>query len=215
MIRGTDISDQNGNLNISALPNDIAFVSLKAAQGLTELDPDFQNWYHELRDARPEIVRIPYFFFDWYSDGVAQANHVLTRGVNFTESGTGPLMLDLEADSGSDIETYIMQNRELCIQRVNDFKATLLASPLYNRKDMIIYSFDDFIKNTIQQTWPDTIFWVASYQNNPPPFIDGWHFQFWQNSEYGQLNGNPTGGYYDLDEFMGTQSQLDALANIV
>lgn len=213
MIRGIDISDNNGNMNIGALPHDIAFVALKAGGGLTQLDPDFQIWYHQLRDTRPEIVRICYDFFDWYSDGATQANHILTRGVNFKETGTGPLMLDLEADSGSAVESFIIKNRALCIQRVNDFITTLLASPLYSRKDLIIYSNDDFIKNVICHTWPNTIFWIASYQDDPPPFINGWHFSFWQYSEFGKVTGETTGGYYDLDQFMGTQAELDALAN--
>lgn len=214
MIRGTDISHFEAGLNIATLPKDISFVSIKASQGATEQDPNFQGFYHDLKNKRPDIVRIPYHFLDWQADGSVQAMNFLSRGVNFKEPGTGPMMLDLEADSDSITEKYIMANRLLCIQRVNDFKAALFASPLYSRPDLIIYSNDDFIKNTIRYSWPDTIFWVASYQPHPPPFLPGWPFKFWQYSEFGQLNGAVTGGNLDLDQFTGAQTELNTLANI-
>lgn len=216
MVRGTDISDNNGNVYIEGLPsgdNGIDFVSLKAAEGLTELDPDFQDWYHRLRDNRPEIVRIPYDFFDFEQEGAPQAEHVLTRGVNYKESGTACLMLDLEADSGSEKERFIIQNRELCIKRVNDYKSTLFASKEYGRQDLIIYSNDDFIKNVLQHIFPDCIFWVASYQKHQPPFITGWEYSFWQYSQYGKITGETTGGYWDLDMCMKPQTWLNKLAN--
>jgi GH25 family lysozyme M1 (1,4-beta-N-acetylmuramidase) len=214
MIRGIDISHNNGLSVINNLPADVAFVSLKGTQGATFQDPDFQTFYHELRNQHPEKVRIDYHFFDWEADGEPQVNNVLSRGVNYTEPGTSPLMLDLEADSGSAEETFVINNRALCIQRVNNFIAALYADPRYGRKDIIIYSNDDFIKNVICHTWPDAIFWVASYQPTPPPFIPGWAYKIWQYSEYGQLNGATTGGNTDLDQWMGTQEELNALANI-
>lgn len=213
--RGIDISHNNGNVNIAALPADIAFVALKASQGATEQDPMFQQFYHALKNERPEIIRIPYHFFDWEVDGAVQAENILSRGVNYTEAGTGPLMLDLEGDDGGPIDAYINANRALCIQRVNDFKVAIITRAQYGRSDMIIYSFDSFIKiNLGGKTWPDSIFWVSSFQNTPPPTFQNWAYKFWQYSEYGQLDGTTTGGNYDLDQFMGTQDELNTLGNI-
>lgn len=212
MIRGIDVSHLD-SINIATLPNDISFVAIKASQGLSEQDPNFQATYHALKSERPEIVRIPYHFFDWYSDGILQGKNVLSRGVDYTESGTGPLLLDLEADSGSAAEKYIIANRALCIQRVNDF-ITYVRNTC-GRQELIIYSNDDFIKNVICHIWPDCVFWVASYQNDPPPFLPGWEYKFWQYSEFGQLDGAVTGGHFDLDKFFGIQQDLNKLANIV
>lgn len=212
MLRGTDISHLD-TVNLATIPNDISFVAIKASQGATSQDPNFQNNYHTLKNDRPEIVRIAGLFFDWKADGPAQANNFLSRGVNFTEPGTGPMMLDLEADSGSSNESYVINNRAACIQNVNDFTSTLRQSPLYGRRDLIIYSNDDFIENVIRHEWPDCIFWVSSFQENAPPFLPGWEYKFWQYSEFGQLNGDTTGGNFDLDYFMGTQADLDKLAN--
>ena len=213
MIRGIDVSHFEDSMNLATIPQDIAFVSMKASQGVSYQDPFFQTAYHELKNSRPEIVRIPYHFFDWEADGAPQVQNILSRGVSYTEAGTGPLMLDLEADSGSAIEKYIVANRALCIQRVNDFITALMASN-YGRTDLIIYSNDDFIKNVISHTWPETIFWVASYQDTPPPVIPGWPYKFWQYSAYGQLDGTHTGGHLDLDQWMSDQDALNALANI-
>jgi GH25 family lysozyme M1 (1,4-beta-N-acetylmuramidase) len=213
MIRGIDISHFEVGLNMATLPNDIAFVSMKASQGATEQDPNFQGFYHDLKADRPEIIRIAYHFFDWEVDGIIQAENILSRLVNYTEPGTGPLMLDLEADSGSTEESYVIHNRAICILRVNYFIAYIRANAA--RHELIIYSNDDFIKNVICHTWPDTIFWVASYQDNAPPFIPGWNFKFWQYSEFGQIDGSVSGGHLDLDQFMGTQQELNGLANIV
>jgi len=212
MLRGIDISHYQDGLDVAGLPHDIAFVSIKATQGATIQDSEFQDFYHTLRDKRPEIVRIPYHFFSWQTDGVAQAKNILSRGIGFTKPGTAPLMLDLEADSDSADEKYVIHNRQVCIGRVNDFINYFKANG--GSQKIIIYSNDDFIKNVICHTWPDTIFWVASYQKNPPPVIPGWPYKFWQYSQFGQLNGTTTGGHMDLDYFLGTQEELNALANI-
>lgn len=211
MIRGTDISHLD-SINIATLPADIAFVAIKASQGATYQDPNFQATYHALKNTRPEIIRIAYHFFDWQVDGIIQAKNILSRGVDYTGIGTGPLMLDLEADSDSAEEKYVIANRDLCIQRVNDFIAYVRDN--CGRQELIIYSNDDFIKNVVNHKWPDTIFWVASYQTNPPPFLPGWEFDFWQYSEFGQLDGTVTGGHFDLDRWMGTRDDLNKLANI-
>lgn len=210
-IRGIDVSHLD-TINIPALPADIAFVSMKASQGATYQDPKFQDTFHALRDHRPEIVRFVYHFFDWFTDGGTQAKNILSRGVDYTKSGTGPLMLDLEADSGTPAEKYVAANRAACIQRVNDFIAYVRLH--CGRPDLIIYSNDDFIKNVISHKWPDTIFWVASYQPKPPPFLPGWEYDFWQYSEFGKVDGTISGGHLDLDLWMGALEDLQKLANL-
>ena len=210
MIRGIDISHKD-DVDIASLPADIAFVSVKATQGADIHDPAFLDYYHALKNDRPEIVRIPYHFFDWQADGVAQAENLLSRGINFTGPGTGPLMLDLEADGA--LGDFVTDNQADCIQRVDDFIAHIRAN--CGRQELIIYSFDSFIKENLGgHTWPDTIFWVSSFQDTPPPFLPGWHFQIWQYSQFGHLDGRTTGGSLDLDFFMGTMEELQALANI-
>lgn len=216
-IPGYDFSSLD-TVDVTKLPEGTGFVVLRAIRQNGLEDTAFQNRYHALRDNRPEIVRIPYLFLNWYKSGASQAQAILALGINFKNAGNGPIVIDIEADSGSDIEKYIINNRAACIKIVNDCIAYLRASPLYGRQDIIIYSNDSFLRDTIAHTWPDCLFWLASYQPHIPanpaqPVL------IWQNCQYGRLDmtcGNDSNyGNFDLDLFVGTQEQLNQLANIV
>lgn len=226
-LRGIDISrfeatidtDHIYNTKIENLPSDIRFAAIKASQGATEHDPAFQDYYHNFKIKQPEVIIFPYHFFDWKADPILQAKNLLSRNINFNGSGTGPLMLDLEGDGS--IGDYVINNKAICIQRVNDFINYLrnskgqIAGENYGRNEIIIYSFDNFIKENLGgHIWADTIFWVSSFQPNPPPILPGWPYKFWQYSQFGQITGLATNGNLDLDYFLGTESELNQLANI-
>jgi GH25 family lysozyme M1 (1,4-beta-N-acetylmuramidase) len=217
MIPGYDFSSKD-NIDVIALQEGTGFVIHRVIRQNGLKDPLFQSRYHALRDHRPEIVRFSYLFLNWFKHGSDQAQAVLDVGINFTEPGTGPIAIDLEADSGSDIEKYIMQNRADCIKIVNDCIAHFRGSPAYRRQDIIIYSNNGFLRNVIAHTWPDCLYWMASYQETLPahpaqPAI------MWQYSQYGKLDRTVTDfttktGSVDLDYFMGTPEQLNKLANL-
>lgn len=200
------------NVDVKNLPQGTAAVILRGIRQNGLEDTTFQQRYHDLKTYRPEIVRMDYLFFNCYNDGAAQGLAQLGLGVNYTEPGTGPMWIDLEADSDSPEEKYIMANRSLYIDRVNDCINTVLAHPSYGRPDIGIYSNDSFLRDTVAHTWPDCHFWLASYQpmlpaNPAQPVL------IWQYSQYGQLNRKTTGGNFDLDYFLGTQADLNKLAN--
>lgn len=217
MINGYDFSSLD-NIDVTSLPTDTGLVALRAIRQNGLEDTTFQNRYHALRDNRPEIVRIPYLFLNWYKSGIDQAQSILDLGINFKGIGTGPVVIDLEADSESDIEKYIIQNRTACIQIVNDCIAHFRSNESYGRQEIIIYSNDSFLRDTISHTWPDCLFWLASYQEHLPgnpaqPIL------IWQYSEFGKIDRTVTdftdkSGSIDLDYFIGTIEQLNALANI-
>lgn len=218
MIPGYDFSSFN-KVDVTKLPQDTGFVALRAIRqnGLT--DSNFITNYHALRDNRPEIARIPYLFLNWYKPGADQAQLLLNLGINFQGHGTGPIVIDVEADSGSDIEKYIIQNRQVCIKIVNDCIAHFRASTQYGRQDIIIYSNDSFLRDTIAHTWPDCLFWLASYQSHIPG-NPAQPVKIWQYSQYGKLDRTVTdfsdkSGSIDLDYFLGSQDELNVLANVV
>lgn len=216
-IKGYDFSSLD-NIDITKLPSDTEFVILRAIRQNGTEDTTFQERYHALRDKRPEIVRMAYLFLNWYKSGVDQANAVLDIGINFKGAGVGPIVIDLEADSGSDIENYIIHNRTVCIKIVNDCIDTFRASPKYGRQDIIIYSNDSFLNDTIAHTWPDCLFWLASYQPNIPG-KPAQPVSFWQYAQYSKLDRTVTDfttktGSIDLDYFLGSQQELNKLANI-
>lgn len=217
MIPGYDFSSLD-NVDVTKLPQGTGFVILRCIRQNGQEDPTFRPQYHALRDNRPEIARMGYLFLNWYKDGASQAQAVLDVGVNFIQSGTGPIVIDLEADSGSSIETYIMHNRTACVQIVNDCIAHFRSSPQYGRQDIIIYSNNGFLRDVIAHTWPDCLYWMASYQPTIPmhpmqPAL------IWQYAQYGKLDRTVTdfttkSGSIDLDYFLGPQEQLNSLANI-
>lgn len=217
MINGYDFSSYNA-VDVTKLPEDTGFVILRSIRQNGLEDSTFKQKYNSLRDHRPEIARMAYLFLNWHKPGADQAQLVLNLGINFTETGTGPIWIDLEADSDSDIEKYIVQNRSSCIQIVSDCIAHFKSSPKYGRNDIGIYSNNGFLRNVIAHTWPDCHYWMASYQETlpthpiQPPII-------WQYAQYGKLDRTVTdfttkSGSIDLDYFLGTQEQLNALANV-
>lgn len=214
-INGYDFSSLD-NVDVTKLPQGTGFVVLRCIRQNGQEDTTFQSRYHTLRDKCPDIVRMAYLFFNWYNDGNSQAEAVLNVGINFKGAGNGPIIIDLEADSGSDIEKYIIENRGLCISRVSNCISEFRNNPKYGRQEIIIYSNDSFLRDTIAHTWPDCLFWLASYQPTLPanpaqPVL------IHQYCQYGRLDmtcGNDTNyGNYDLNRFIGTQAQLNSLAN--
>src|ERR1700676_864193 len=118
MIQGYDFSSLD-DVDVTNLPKDTGFVILRCIRQNGLKDPTFQSRYHTLRDSRPEIVRMPYLFLNWFKSGNEQAQSLLDIGINFNHVGNGPVVIDIEADSGSDIEKHIIQNRAACIKIVD------------------------------------------------------------------------------------------------
>lgn len=216
-IPGYDFSSLD-DVDVTKLPKNTGFVILRAIRQNGLEDTTFQDRYHALKNSRPEIARMGYLFFNWYKSGASQANLVLDIGINFKGAGNGPIVIDLEADSGSAIESYIIANRKVCIAAVNECIATFRASDKYGRQDIIIYSNNSFLRGTIAHTWPDALFWMASYQSEIPSH-PAQPVTIWQFAQYGRLDmtsGKDTNyGSFDLNYFTGTVEQLNKLANIV
>jgi len=210
--RGIDISDQNSTINISALPSDIAFVWMKASEGETFQDPTFQNYYHEVK-ALSNVARGAYHFFIFQDDPIAQAKNFLSRGVDFTLPGVLPPMLDLENQATDAEDQWVKDNAAECAQKVTDWLNYVKQE---TGRDAIIYTYKNYLIEYLDSaSWPNNGLWLAAYQTNPPGLPPGYTaVNWWQYSQFGELDGTITGGSIDLDWFMGTQEELNALANM-
>jgi lysozyme len=210
--RGIDISHLNDPVNISSLPSDIAFVWIKATQGITFQDPTFQSYYQAVK-ALNNVQRGAYHFFNFQDDPIAQATNFLSRGVDFTLPGVLPPMLDLENQSTAAIDQWVTDNAAQCVQNVN---AWLDYVKQQTGKDAIIYTYKNYLIEYLgSASWPNNGLWLAAYQPGLPGLPPGYTtLNWWQYSESGQLDGTTTGGSIDLDWFMGTQEELNALANM-
>jgi len=217
-IPGYDLSS-NDTIDVTKLPAGTGFVILRGIRQNGQEDTTFQQRYHALKTSRSEIVRMDYLFFNCFKEGAPQGLAQLGMDVNYKGVGNGPMWIDLEADSGSTQEKFIMANRALYIKRVNDCINVVLADPRYGRPDIGIYSNDSFLRDTVCHTWPGRLFWLASYQDNIPG-NPAQPVTIWQNAQFGRLDGtysNTDGNYgsHDLDKFIGTQAQLNTLGNVV
>src|SRR6184192_4170666 len=96
MIKGVDRSHLNRPVPLTHLvEKDIQFIWFKATQGLTFVDPKFNASWQEAK-AIPELFRGCYAFFDGRYDGIEQAKHYLSLGVNFAADGCMPPCVDVE-----------------------------------------------------------------------------------------------------------------------
>jgi lysozyme len=212
MIEGIDISHLNDHIDIGKLPGKgFGFVWLKASQGLTYQDPAFQTYWKDCKEAN--MIHGCYHFFDPRFDGIQQAKNFLSRGVNFSLPRVLPPCVDVEDLVGKDEADTTKQNKwvadnwKLCLQRLHDFLGYVKD---HTGKDCIIYTYNNYPKEYYPGAkFPNNGMWLSSLQSKCPVRYDtGKLPEFWQYTY--RLNNTDLDGDY----FMGTQEQLNELANI-
>ncbi len=218
MIKGIDISHLNSKVDIADFKaKGFGFVWIKATQGLTYQDAAFQGYWKECKVAG--MIHGAYHFFDPRVDGVAQAKNLLSRGINFSLPMVLPPCVDVEDlvvfGVGGRIDDkataaankWVATNWKLCLQRLNDFLGYVKQQ---TGKDCIIYTYNNYPKEYYAGTkFANNMMWISSLQKTCPVRYDtGKQPEFWQFT-YRLNNTDLDGDYY-----MGTQEQLNALANI-
>jgi lysozyme len=213
MIPGVDRSHLNSKTSLVSLKaQGLGFVWLKATQGLTYVDPTFNASWQEAK-ATAGLIRGCYHFFDPRVDGIEQAKHYLSQKVSFSAAGCLPCCVDVEDLVGSDdAETaqankWVADNWQLAVNRLTDFLNYVKQE---TTRDCVIYTYNNYPKEYFHgHGFPDNPMWLSSLQTNPPKRYDtGKLPEFWQNS-YRYKNTDQDG-----DFFTGTQSQLQAMANL-
>lgn len=213
MIPGVDRSHHNGYVPISSLVDKgIRFIFFKATQGVTYIDPAFNASWQEAK-AIAELAIGCYAFFDGRYDGIEQAKHYLSLGVNFAADGCLPPCVDVEDLIGTDeadterANKWVADNFKLVLQRLNDFLTYIKE---HTGRDCIIYTYNNYIKEYFHSYgFPNNPMWLSSLQANCPVRYDTGKLPlFWQNTYH--WNGSDMDG----NVFMGTQEELNQLANI-
>jgi lysozyme len=105
-----DLSHHNGKIIYESLDS-LDFVFLKATEGKTLIDRDFENHYEGFKDKG--VALGVYHFFRFDTDGEEQAQHFLSniKGHTFHV----PLIVDVEQQNNPKIR------REKVIKRLRDF----------------------------------------------------------------------------------------------
>lgn len=210
-IYGIDISHHNGAINFNKINWEIIkFVFCKASQGKTFKDNMLHSYFSELK--RLNIFRGVYHFMTFKDVSASnQVNNFLNCGVDFSEKGVLPPVLDLEWQQSPALNNYIMQNKSTCIQKAKDWLTKVEAA---TGRIPIIYTANSFWRDYFAASADFSRYplWLASYNRNSPVIPTGWtDYKIWQFTEGGTIEGLV--GNVDKNVFNGSMNDLKKLAN--
>lgn len=169
-VGGIDLSHHNEVSDWSLVEgSDLAFVILKATDGMDYLDPTFTDRFARLEKAG--MVRGAYHFYETNDDPKAQATWFIQNVA--LKPGDLPPIVDIERVKAPARKTLGA-----------DFKAFLnLLEGHYGSKP-IIYTGPNFWDHVMKEHLPDYPLWVAEYGADSPTIPEGWQeWTLWQYTE--------------------------------
>lgn len=198
-VRGIDISHYQcridwqrlRNANINGQP--IRFVFIKATEGCTLIDENFNENFYQSR--RNDLIRGAYHFFLPSADARKQAEFFL-RQVHL-EAGDLPPVLDVEKQTPLSPEGL----RKAVKQWLQ------VVEKHYGVKPIIYtgYKFkQQFLSDSTFNSYP---YWIAHYYIQELEYKGPW--MFWQYTDVGHVDG--INGYVDYNIFNGDLQQLQAI----
>lgn len=209
-VMGIDVSHHNGTINWNNVPqSQVSFVFCKATQGKNYQDEMMHTNMNELK--RLNFMRGIYHFFTFKDVSAAdQADNFLNCGIDFSQPGTLPPVLDVEWQQSDSLNQYIIDNRNTCIRKLTDW---LNAVETATGRTPIIYTNKFFWKDYLGDPagFANYNLWVASYRNDAPSLPSTWSdYTIWQYTESGSTTGIT--GNTDKNKFNGTINELKAMA---
>ena len=199
MIEGIDVSKWQGEISDQTWRaikrSGIEFAFVKATDGTSWIDPQFENNWERSREAN--IMRGAYHFWRPEQNIEQQAHHFLNVVKPVSSDDDLPPILDVErklrADDSKDLYAEHIQ------QWLNLVSAEMNCRP-------IIYTSVGFWDSYVAPRFGDYPLWVANYGVNQPAIPAGWRtWQFWQYSQKGSVPGvHPV----DRSRFYGSLNDL-------
>lgn len=202
---GIDLSHHNGVVPWQSLSESgIRFVYLKAGEGISLADPQFQgNWQSIGKLAASGIKRGAYHFLFPLTDPTRQASAFVNR----VKAAGGFLPSDLPP--GVDVEWSCSPSAPKCdsttdrwkdvpkVDRVAKVKAILREVEKLTGRKPVIYTNAGWWNSMIgaDPAWAGYEFWLADYlgdqaPSTTPPSIAGVRTVWWQFSQTAQVIGN-------------------------
>jgi len=207
-VLGIDISHHQGDVNWTLVANDgKVFAFVKATEGFTYDDPNFQTYMTEGNNAG--VVMGAYHFARPDNNSATdEANHFVSVAHNYIGAGFLPPVLDLEDPNSS---THLDQL----------FSATQLTNWVQTWMDRVealtgvkpvIYLNSNYA-NYLHATLNNYPLWIAKPGTSPdsqPNDIGNWNdWEFKQYSWTGSVNG--ISGDVDLDSYNGSAADFNQM----
>lgn len=192
---GIDVSKYQRTINWDHVEKDgIQFTIIKATEGARKKDKNFSDNWNDC--SKTSIVKGAYHFYRVDIPWTEQFEN-FTSQVKL-QSGDLPPVVDIEYDEG--------MNKAIITR---DLKRFLIALENHYKVRPIIYTYESFYNDFLLDKFRNYTLWIASYQDSPPILKDGAHWDFWQYSEKGSIEGIKS--YVDLNCFYGNPEQLNKL----
>jgi len=189
-VRGLDLSHHNGKILYEGLDT-LDFVFLKATEGTTHIDRDFETHYKGFKNKG--IALGVYHFFRFDTDGKEQANHFLNRIKGHTFQV--PLIVDVEHENNPKVR------REKVIQRLNEFMRTIKKK---TGQKPIIYTNGDGYSDFVEKEFDDHTLWLSSTNAWRPAMMDCTFWQFNINADLMEITHRA-----DLNVFRGSREEWE------
>lgn len=199
-LHGIDVSKHQYDINWKQVEDmkvkgvKLSFVFIKASEGATRSDNNFQKNWKEVDQTR--LIRGAYHFFRPVKDPKTQAR--LFIGQVKLKVGDLPPVVDVE-NANRQSTACICQNLQKFLDLLEDE---------YHVKP-IIYSNLSFYTRHLQNKFTKYPVWIAYYLEDPFELPDERKWSFWQYTESGNVNGIKA--KVDFNVFHGSLGQLKAL----
>lgn len=200
-LHGIDVSHHNGKIEWQKVEKmqfsdedlRIEFCFLKATEGMTHSDREFERNWEQLRKLG--IKRGAYHFFIPWREPVGQAKNFI-NSVKLKKGDFAPV-LDIEQNSLKS-DSQIIAELETWLDIVGEH---------YGVKP-IIYTNPNFYKKFIKGNFDDYPLWIADYSKESLKGY-GSNLWFWQHNQKGWCEG--VKGTVDYNVFLGNKQDLDDL----
>jgi lysozyme len=193
-LKGIDVSFYQGVIPWSSISDTgIAFAYLKATEGVTLVDAQYQNNVEKIKSTT--IHYGSYHFFQPGDDAEKQVDFFLSK---VSVGGQLPPVLDIEVSHG--------------LSPANIKSSALIWLKAVASKTgckPIIYTYKDFWETNLGSGFNDYPLWLADYADHPSLPNGVSRYTFWQHSQKGKVKG--ISGAVDLDVYSGTADDLQSL----
>lgn len=198
-VHGIDVSHYQAEIDWEQLRNasldhsPVTFVFIKATEGLTLMDDNFNQNFYEAKQN--DFVRGAYHFFTPELDAAGQARFFLKQV--HLEPGDLPPVLDVEK-----IGNLTPQQLQKAVKVWLD-----VVEAKYGVKPIIYTGYKFKMSYLNDSVFNDYPYWIAHYYVEKLGYKGKWHF--WQHTDCGKVKGIK--GDVDCNIFNGSMEELREL----